>query len=210
MTKSLNQVDATYYRLLQDIMTNGIEKGDRTGTGTISVFGRQVHFDCRDGKIPLLTTKKMHYKSIISELLWFLNGRTDIRYLLENDNKIWIGDAFKRYLKETSEHKGNHPDTKEEFINAILTDDEFSRKWGDLGPIYGKQWRNWPADVFGANVKDPIIDQIQNLFTDLRTNPDSRRLMVTAWNPGEQPRIDNRTDDELYQDYLKHFESNDI
>lgn len=194
MTKSLNQVDATYYRLLQDIMANGVEKGDRTGTGTVSVFGRQVSFDCRNGKIPLLTTKKMYTRGIVSELLWFLNGRTDLRYLLENNCHIWVGDAYKAYQGKQLKSFPAEPDSnlsKEEFINKIKTDDEFSKKWGDLGPIYGKQWRNWENFFYDDPNPDrggfryQTVDQIQNLINDLKTNPDSRRLMVTAWHPSQ-------------------------
>lgn len=204
MAKTLNPVDATYYRLLQDILANGYEKTDRTGTGTLSVFGRSIRFDCRDGKIPLLTTKRIYTKGVISELLWFLQGRTDLRWLLENDNKIWVGDALKAYHNheryELNEFRKNNPNilidaqhtTREEFINKILTDDEFSKKWGELGPIYGKQWRKWTkTKVKKSNDGVPMgysvefIDQLQNAINTLLTNPDSRRNLVTAWNPSE-------------------------
>jgi len=170
-----NKLDRDYQELLRDILANGTEKDDRTGTGTISVFGRQIRHNMKDG-FPLLTTKKMAIKSIMTELKWFLKGDTNIKYLVENGCNIWNGDAFKNYISKTNEYKGNWPDTIEEFIERIKTDDEFAEKWGKLGPIYGKQWRDWGG-----------IDQIANLINDLKTNPDSRRLMVNAWNVGDQP-----------------------
>ena len=192
-----NNIEHQYLKLLKDILDNGVEKQDRTGTGTISVFGRQIRHDMSKG-FPLLTTKKMYFKGIVTELLWFLRGDTNIKYLVENDVHIWNGDAYKNYLKVHSECIDGL-ESKEEFINKIKTDDEFAKKWGDLGPIYGKQWRSWytrelmfRSDVVGEpqslpeffEVKVPI-DQISNLINDLKTNPDSRRLMVNAWNVGE-------------------------
>jgi thymidylate synthase len=145
---------------------------------------------------PLLTTKKMYMKGIISELLWFMQGRTDLRWLLENDNTIWVGDAYKKYCMtykdghefyEDDEVKRSY--TKEEFINKIKTDDEFSIKWGNLGPIYGRQWRNWSGGMQRGHMGNPdyelSIDQLQNSIIRLLTNPDCRRNMVTAWNPAE-------------------------
>jgi thymidylate synthase len=199
----MNNLDKQYQSLLQDILDNGVEKKDRTGTGTISVFGRQIRHKMSEG-FPLLTTKKMHWKSIVTELLWFLRGETNIKYLVDNDCHIWDGDCYKAYVKKHKHAIRTEGDRseisiqilekqliypKEEFINKIKTDDEFAKKWGDLGPIYGKQWRSWQDD-FGPN-KLPLfwpnnkIDQIQNLINELKTNPDSRRLMVSAWNVGE-------------------------
>lgn len=193
----MNNIDKQYQDLLQDILDNGVEKKDRTGTGTISVFGRQIRHKMSEG-FPLLTTKKMPWKSIVTELLWFLRGDTNIKYLVDNGCNIWNGDAYKRYWNsvETSEYDGVGPTsiksptlTKEEFINTIKTDDEFAKKWGELGPIYGKQWRNWIKYENNTRVDGVYtqysIDQIQNLINDLKTNPDSRRLMVNAWNVGE-------------------------
>lgn len=184
----MNSLDKTYTDLLQDIIDNGVVKGDRTGTGTISVFGRQIRHNMKDG-FPLLTTKKMQFKSIVTELLWFLKGDTNIKYLLDNGCNIWTGDAYKAYIKAFNEGKADGlspmckgvPDeiiSKKDFVDFIkncdeLGTDEFTKKWGDLGPIYGKQWRSWG---------DKNIDQIQNLIKDVETNPDSRRLMVNAWN----------------------------
>ena len=187
-------IDKKYQELLQDILENGVEKKDRTGTGTISVFGRQIRHKMSDG-FPLLTTKKMYWKGIVTELLWFLRGDTNIRYLVDNDCHIWDGDAYKNYIEDWRSRKNNEWHlTQEEFINKIKTDDEFAKKWGDLGPIYGKQWRGWgkngklrmkdsEGNSFYGEIKQ--IDQISNLIEQLKTNPDSRRLMVNAWNVGE-------------------------
>jgi len=197
----MNNLDKQYLQLLQDILDNGVEKKDRTGTGTISVFGRQIRHKMSEG-FPLLTTKKMHWKSIVTELLWFLRGDTNIKYLVGNDCHIWDGDAYKNYLKTypdwySEQHIIAHQKiTQEEFINKIKTDDKFAKKWGDLGPIYGKQWRSWTkkkmylsTDGSYENIYDEadqtVIDQISVLINELKTNPDSRRLMVSAWNVGE-------------------------
>ena len=177
----MNNIDKQYQSLLQDILDNGVKKETRNG-GTISVFGRQIRHKMSEG-FPLLTTKKMPWKSIVTELLWFLLGNTNIKYLVDNNCHIWDGDAFKNYVNT---YKGNFPMDKEEFIETIKTNDEFAKRWGDLGPIYGKQWRNWSTyeEVSWGMVK-VVVDQIANLINDLKTNPDSRRLMVNAWNVGE-------------------------
>jgi thymidylate synthase len=196
----MNNLDARYQALLEDIMHLGVVKSDRTGTGTISVFGRQIRHKMSEG-FPLLTTKKMPFKLIAAELMWFLRGDTNIKFLLDYDCHIWDGDAYKnylhkvirdkdivRYLKSYSiDTKGVptiEPYSKDEFIDRIKNDDEFAKKWGELGPIYGKQWRNWNEfSEPGWNLFK--IDQIQNLINELKTNPDSRRLMVSAWNVGQ-------------------------
>jgi len=203
----MNNLDKAYTDLLKDILENGTQKGDRTGTGTISVFGRQIRHKMSEG-FPLLTTKKMYFKGIVTELLWFLRGETNIKSLVDNDCHIWDGDAYKNFIKNPDYKSKNAADllgsqagqllicpTQEEFINKIKTDDEFAKKWGDLGPVYGKQWRAWcgvqqvPSGWHHGAVthfKDiPKCDQIANLINDLKTNPDSRRLMVNAWNVGE-------------------------
>ena len=200
----MNKLDKQYQALLQDIIDNGVTKQDRTGTGTISVFGRQIRHNMKDG-FPLLTTKKMPFKTIVTELLWFLRGDTNIKWLVDNGCNIWVGDAYKRYVKESAFfNKSNFYFDEEEFIEQIKVDDMFAKEWGELGPIYGKQWRGWKSTTleeqwgygkveghpiggkqyskFNSNIK---IDQIQNLINDLKTNPDSRRLMVNAWNVGE-------------------------
>ena len=184
-------IEHDYLKLLKDVLDNGKEKEDRTGTGTISVFGRQIRHKMNQG-FPLLTTKKMYWKGIVTELLWFLRGDTNIKYLVDNDCHIWDGDAYKAYQSGFKEkHHLKPTSTKEEFIERIKTDDEFAKKWGELGPIYGKQWRNWTKDKDAGAVEGGVfveyeqIDQIKNLIEQLKTNPDSRRLMVNAWNVGE-------------------------
>ena len=178
-------IEHDYLRLLKDVLDNGKEKEDRTGTGTISVFGRQIRHKMNQG-FPLLTTKKMYWKGIVTELLWFLRGDTNIKYLVDNDCHIWDGDAYKAYQSGFKEkHHLKPTSTKEEFINRIKTDDEFAKKWGELGPIYGKQWRDWGGDEFIHGDLKNGIDQITNLIEQLKSNPDSRRLMVNAWNVGE-------------------------
>ena len=229
----MNKLDKQYQQLLQDIIDFGVEKKDRTGTGTKSIFGYTIRHKMSDG-FPLLTTKKMAWKTMVTELLWFLRGDTNIKYLVDNNCHIWDGDAYKNYLKNhkdnligctivlsngisaeiTAQHnvnrnvlittKGriniegddtikilNDTLTQEEFINKIKTDDEFAKQWGELGPIYGKQWRSWTKfedESIEHNEwykSSESIDQIQNLINDLKTNPDSRRLMVNAYNVGE-------------------------
>jgi len=196
----MNKLDLDYQNLLKDILENGVTKQDRTGTGTISVFGRQIRHDMKDG-FPLLTTKKMPFKTIVTELLWFLRGDTNIKYLVDNDCHIWNGDAWENYKRECIKKFETEPliakyaiTNQDLFINKIKTDDEFAKKWGELGPIYGKQWRSWKhyypktypeVNQYEQYIGVKTIDQIQNLINDLKTNPDSRRLMVNAWNVGE-------------------------
>jgi thymidylate synthase len=209
----MNTIDSKYQELLQDILDNGVEKDDRTGTGTISVFGRQIRHKMSQG-FPLLTTKKMAWKTMVVELLWFLRGDTNIKFLLDYDCHIWDGDAYKNYTKEVDniidgykcgDIMGTQPHieamfsnsdeliplTKEEFINKIKTDKAFAKQWGDLGPIYGKQWRQWQGwlhynDVAGKKSMGSLwYDQILQVVHSLKTNPDSRRLMVNAWNVAE-------------------------
>ena len=180
----MNKLDKQYQDLLQTILDYGVEKKDRTGTGTKSIFGYTIRHNMKDG-FPVLTTKKMAWKTMVTELLWFLRGDTNIKFLVDNGCHIWDGDAFKNYINKTNEYKGDWPDTMDEFIERIKTDDEFAKKWGELGPVYGKQWRSWSAGVLEDKHGLGNIDQIQNLIRDLKTNPDSRRLMVNAWNVGE-------------------------
>jgi thymidylate synthase len=194
----MNKLDKQYQQLLQDIIDYGVEKKDRTGTGTKSIFGYTIRHNMSEG-FPLLTTKKMAWKTMVTELLWFLRGDTNIKYLVDNNCHIWDGDAYKNYCKtypdveKTFQYEGSNIEvrkmTQEEFINEIKTDDVFAKKWGELGPIYGKQWRSWEKWYIDENKRyltfTKKIDQIQNLINDLKTNPDSRRLMVNAWNVGE-------------------------
>jgi thymidylate synthase len=181
----MNKVDKQYLDFLKYILENGEEKGDRTGTGTISIFDYSMSFDMAEG-FPLLTSKKVFTKAVIHELIWFLRGDTNIKYLVDNGVHIWDGDAYKNYFHKTPSIATGL--TKEEFINKIKTDDEFAKKWGELGPVYGRQWRNWggkEVSVKDGNVITTVNDQIANLINDLKNNPDSRRLMVSAWNVGE-------------------------
>ena len=182
-----NYLDDWYQSLLSLLISENLStsKSDRTGTGTRSAFGIQFRHNMKDG-FPLLTTKKMAFKSIVTELLWFLKGDTNIKYLVDNDCHIWDGDAYKKYVNSD---EVRWPKSKEDFINEIKTDKEWENRWGDLGPIYGKQWRHWTnrAQYLESRkiVVDAYTDQITNLINDLKTNPDSRRLMVNAWNVGE-------------------------
>jgi thymidylate synthase len=274
----MNKLDKDYISLVNDILENGHSKGDRTGTGTKSVFGRQIRHKMSDG-FPLLTTKKMPWKVMVTELVWFLRGDTNIKFLVDNGCNIWNGDAYKNYInnpdykaKSVAHLFGSQAGqlvecpTQEDFINKIKTDDEFAEKWGELGPIYGKQWRSWGGykktgtegwlqkrnsvwyvkwsdlqsfaegihwnetklceadqlsledsmigekiyfdfnttgyDEFNfsafreAQIINPDeiaysggVDQIQNVLNELRTNPDSRRLIVSAWNVGEMDKM---------------------
>ena len=183
----MNNIEKQYLALLNEILEDGVVKGDRTGTGTLSVFGRQIRHNMKDG-FPLLTTKRMAVKTMLVELKWFLKGDTNIKYLVDNNCNVWNGDAYKKYKDNTSEEYGNDPDTLEEFIDRIKTDEHFAAVWGELGPIYGKQWRKWKQEdvlEYGYKEGEVLIDQIANLIKELKTNPDSRRLMVSAWNVGE-------------------------
>ena len=185
-------IETDYLILLNDTLTTGVEKSDRTGTGTISVFGRQIRHNMSEG-FPLLTTKKMAIKTMMTELKWFLKGDTNIKYLVDNGCNIWNGDAYKNYRNkfEPTPYQFT-PDTMEEFIERIKTDDEFAKKWGELGPIYGRQWRDWKSqkfDVAKGNGYLLQVDQIAKLIVDLKNNPDSRRLMVSAWNVGELDEV---------------------
>ena len=189
----MNKLDQDYQQLLMDIMTNGVEKEDRTGTGTISVFGRQIRHNMQDG-FPLLTTKKMAIKSVMTELKWFLKGFTNIKYLVDNNCNIWNGDAYKNYLNiynyNFKDDDSIEPLSMEEFIEDLKNDQAFAAQWGELGPIYGQQWRQWTvSEDTSYEGKYVWVDQIANLINDLKTNPDSRRLMVSAWNPGDQPEM---------------------
>ena len=180
-------IEHDYLRLLKDILDNGVQKQDRTGTGTISVFGRQIRHKMSEG-FPLITTKKMPFRLIATELLWFLRGDSDIRFLWENNCTIWDGDWYKKYKTTCSE-----PYTLEEVKQKVKDGNHsFHDSMFDMGPVYGRQWRSWrryrklPKDDYTTDYREnEPIDQIQNLINDLKTNPDSRRLMVNAWNVGE-------------------------
>ena len=162
-----------YLDLCRYILEHGTIKDDRTHTGTKSVFGYQMKFDLSEG-FPLLTTKRVHLKSIIHELLWFISGDTNIKYLVDNDVRIWNDWPYEIYQKSL-EFKG---ETIEEFAAKIKEDSKFAKKWGNLGPVYGKQWRDFNG-----------VDQLENLINDIKTNPNSRRLIITAWNPVDVPKM---------------------
>ena len=175
-----------YLDLIRTVLEKGSTKSDRTGTGTISYFGYQMRFDLADG-FPLVTTKKVFLKGIIHELLWFIKGDTNIKYLVDNGVKIWNEWPYKKY-SESSEFKG---ETLEEFVEKIKNDDEFAKKWGDLGPVYGKQWRNFNG-----------VDQLGNIIEQIKNNPDSRRLIVSSWNPTDIPNMALPPCHSLYQFYV--------
>ena len=191
----MSNIEKQYQGILRKLVLYGTEKEDRTGTGTLSYFGEQIRHNMQDG-FPLLTTKKMAVKTMMTELKWFLKGDTNIKYLVDNGCNIWNGDAYKNYEKYAMDNSyGVDILSMGEFIEQIKTNDEFAKKWGELGPIYGAQWREWDATPYGWDVKEYgkgewfsdeyKTDQIKNLINELKTNPDSRRLMVNAWNVGE-------------------------
>lgn len=194
----MNSTDKTYLNLLEDILENGIRKSDRTGTGTISVFSREIRFKMSEG-FPLLTTKKMFTKGIITELLWFLNGETNIKPLVEQGNMIWVGDAYKKYVNTMTKlnlelkHRTVETLSKEEFTKKVRDNEHFADQWGELGPVYGKQWVDWGGFeiVSGEEIEgyNKGVNQIQKVMDLLRDNPDSRRNMVSAWNVGDLEKM---------------------
>ena len=161
-----------YHELMERVLREGSDKSDRTGTGTRSVFGHQMRFDLAEG-FPMITTKKLHLKSILHELIWFISGDTNIRYLCQNGVRIWDDWPFATYSK-SADYDGI--DMKE-FAARIAEDADFAAQWGDLGPVYGFQWRFWPGP-------EGPVDQLRNLLEGIRSNPDGRRHIVSAWNPG--------------------------
>ena len=170
-----------YLDLVRHIRDHGIKKQDRTGTGTQSIFGHQMRFDLSQG-FPLVTTKKVHLKSILHELLWFIRGDTNIRYLVENGVGIWNDWPYQSWLRETgqeADYPMYSPQWKanmKDFIQRIQDDEQFALQYGDLGPVYGHQWRNFEG-----------VDQLAQVVADIKSNPDSRRLIVSAWNPKDIP-----------------------
>lgn len=170
-----------YLDLMRHIRDSGVRKEDRTGTGTLSIFGHQMRFDLRQG-FPLVTTKKVHLKSIIHELLWFIQGDTNIRYLAKNGVNIWNDWPFQSWLRETGQDEKYPmytPQWREQmklFVERVIADDKFAKEYGELGPVYGHQWRNFEG-----------VDQLAQIVEDIKTNPDSRRLIVSAWNPKDIP-----------------------
>ena len=204
--------EQAYLQLCKDVLENGTEKMDRTKTGTISLFGKQIRFDLRDG-FPLLTTKRVSFRLIATELLWFLKGDTNIRYLLQYNNNIWNEWAFKKWV-ESDEYDGpdmtdfglrsqKDPEFKkvydeqmEIFKKKVLEDDDFAKKYGDLGFVYGKQWRHWKTST------NDTIDQISDVIEMIKTNPNSRRLIVSAWNPEDIPNMALPPCHTLFQFYV--------
>ena len=190
-------VEEPYLQLIRDILEKGHEKSDRTGTGTKSVFGYQMRFNLAEG-FPLLTTKKVPFGLIKSELLWFLRGDTNIRFLLEHNNHIWDEWAFKNWVESDEYHGPDmtnfglraqeddnfnkvYQDEKKKFCQKIVEDQEFANKFGNLGDVYGAQWRHWQTR------NGETIDQIKDVIETIKNNPDSRRMIVTAWNPEDVP-----------------------
>ena len=169
----MNSLDTQYQNLIKTILEHGVSKSDRTGTGTKSIFGYTIRHNMAEG-FPLLTLKKMAYKSMATELKWFLKGRTDLRYLLQNGCHIWTGDAYSVYERTHQWDLDNDYVDVKEFEKLILEDDDFNKLWGNLGFIYGKQWRDFNG-----------VDQIKDLIHNIKQDPDSRRLMVNAWNASD-------------------------
>lgn len=158
-----------YLSLLEEILEHGSKKTDRTGTGTIARFGTQRRYSLEDG-FPLLTTKKVHWKSVVHELLWFIAGDTNIKYLVDNGVRIWNEWPYEGF-KKSADYNG---ETIQEFAAKIKESEEFAQKYGNLGPVYGKQWR----DFFGVDQMEQVVDQLKN-------NQDSRRIIISAWNPAQ-------------------------
>jgi thymidylate synthase len=187
MSHSINPHDEEYLKLLRHIKENGVKKEDRTGTGTTGVFGYQMRFDLQKG-FPLLTTKKMGWKSIVHELLWFIKGDTNLQYLAQNNVHIWDDWPYKHYLQannnqvpdlHTEEGRVAWESGLKEFIERIKTDEEFAKQWGELGPVYGYQWRGWKTP------DGRVIDQLKNAVDTIRKSPSSRRIIISAWNPSD-------------------------
>lgn len=193
----VNENEQQYLDLARYVLEHGHEKGDRTGTGTRSVFGYQMRFDLQKG-FPILTTKKVAFGLVKSELLWFLRGDTNIRFLLQHKNHIWDEWAFKKWVESDEYHGPDMTDfghrwlvdpefkklylaEKKAFCERILNDDEFAQKYGNLGNVYGGQWRHWQTR------QGETIDQIKHVIEAIKTTPNSRRLIVTAWNPEDVP-----------------------
>ncbi|MFC3099312.1 thymidylate synthase [Altererythrobacter lauratis] len=176
-----------YLDLMRRIWEQGDERIDRTGVGTRAIFGTQLRFDLSDGRIPLLTTKRVFWKAAVREMLWFLTGDTNIRPLLEQGVTIWSDWPLAKYRKATGEDIG-----QEEFEARIVADEAFAKKWGDLGPVYGKQWVDWPTYQYGPDGKytrGPGINQVAEVVESLRSNPGSRRHIIEGWNVAELDRM---------------------
>lgn len=193
----MSKNEQAYLDLCRHVLENGTRKSDRTGTGTMSVFGHQMRFDLKDG-FPLLTTKRVPFRLIASELIWFINGDTNIRFLLQHNNNIWNEWAFKKWVEsddytgpdmtdfgirslKDEEFKKVYDEQMEIFKKRVLEEDDFAAKYGELGNVYGKQWRAWKTST------GETIDQLKDVIHDIKHNPSSRRLIVSAWNPEDVP-----------------------
>ena len=175
--------EAQYLDLMTRVWTQGVERGDRTGTGTRALFGEMLKFDLSDGTVPLLTTKRVYWKSAVRELIWFLSGESNIRPLVAEGVHIWTDWPLAAYRKATGEAI-----SRDDFEARIIADDDFAARWGDLGPVYGVQWRRWPryaANADGSYRADTPVDQLAELVQGLRHNPASRRHIFTGWNVPE-------------------------
>lgn len=210
--ENMSKNEQAYLDLCRHVLEHGEEKKDRTGTGTVSLFGYQMRFNLQEG-FPLLTTKRVPFRLIVSELLWFIKGDTNIRYLLEHNNHIWDEWAFKHYV-ESSNYQGpdmtnfglraqrdetfrvQYEEQMNKFTERILKDPEFAREFGDLGNVYGKQWRAWKTST------GQTIDQLRDLIDTIKVNPDSRRLIVSAWNPEDIPSMALPPCHTLFQFYV--------
>jgi thymidylate synthase len=211
---AMSRSEMAYLNLAKHVLENGTRKEDRTGTGTISVFGYQMRFDLQEG-FPLLTTKKIPFRLISSELLWFIKGDTNIRYLLQHNNNIWNEWAFKKWV-ESADYSGPdmtnfglrsqqdaefnklYEEQMDIFKKRVLEDDDFARKYGELGDVYGKQWRRWKT------TKGETIDQLKDVIQTIKKNPDSRRLIVSAWNPEDIPSMALPPCHTLFQFYVSN------
>lgn len=214
----MKNIEEQYLDLLKDILENGVKKTDRTGTGTLSVFGRQIRHKMSEG-FPLLTTKKMAWKAMVTELIWFLNGDTNIRYLVENGCNIWNGDAYKKYSIISGMSTQVQSLSREEFTDKIKNDVDFARKWGELGPVYGKQWRRWENyEEIGQHFSSTTqkieesdilrrkpIDQIEQAIHKLKTNPDDRGIIVSAWNVADLDDMVLRPCHNFFQFYTREL-----
>ncbi|WP_019241881.1 thymidylate synthase [Bacillus massilioanorexius] len=201
-----------YLELCEHVLQNGVKKEDRTGTGTISTFGYQMRFNLQEG-FPLLTTKRIPFRLIASELLWFIKGDTNIKYLLQHNNNIWNEWAFKKWV-ESDSYRGpdmtdfglrsqadeqfnkQYEEQMAFFIQEVLNNDEFAAEFGELGDVYGKQWRAWKT------TSNDTIDQLKNVIETIKSNPDSRRLIVSAWNPEDIPTMALPPCHTLFQFYV--------
>lgn len=171
---AFNAAEQQYLDLMRRVLERGDERLDRTGVGTRSLFGEMLRFDLSGGQVPILTTKKVFWKTAVREMLWFLTGRTDLRSLLQQNVRIWSDWPLAKYREASG-----HAISQKDFEDRILADDDFSARWGELGPIYGKQWRRWQGP------DGRVHDQIATLVETLKTNPASRRMLFHAWNVAE-------------------------